>query len=127
MSARAEREIPIRYLSVDEMMLKIAQMRAARVVSKIPLPPVQPEPRKSVEVLPELEFPDYISHCEAWSTAARALEADGIAATPLVKLQPQDVREFMQTRLGAGLSTKTVRHLRATLRAALNSLAVVVP
>lgn len=39
---------------------------------------------------------------------------------PLVKLQPQDVREFMQRRADAGLAAKTVRHFRATLRATLN-------
>jgi integrase len=39
---------------------------------------------------------------------------------PLVKLQPQEVRAFMMTKAEAGLSTKTIRHLRATLRAALN-------
>jgi hypothetical protein len=83
MSARAEREIPIRYLSVDEMMLKIAEMRAARVLPKMPLPPAQPAPRESVEPLRELEFPDYISHCEAWSTALTPVEADELAkSTP---------------------------------------------
>jgi integrase len=38
----------------------------------------------------------------------------------LVKLRPQDVRDFMSERLDAGLSPRTVKHLRATLRAALN-------
>jgi integrase len=38
----------------------------------------------------------------------------------LVKLQPQDVRDFLSERLDSGLSARTVRHLRATLRAALN-------
>lgn len=37
-----------------------------------------------------------------------------------MKLQPQDVRDFLSERLDAGLSPRTVRHLRATLRAALN-------
>jgi hypothetical protein len=92
MSARAEREIPIRYLSVDEMMLKIAEMRAARVVPNMPLPPTQPAPRKSVEPLPvepqpKLEFPDYISHCEAWSDAATPIEADGLAEIPPAELR----------------------------------------
>jgi hypothetical protein len=86
MSARAEREIPIRYLSVDEMMLKIAEMRAARVVPNMPLPPTQPAPRESVEPLPRLEFPDYISHCEAWSAAATPFEADGLAEIPAAEL-----------------------------------------
>jgi len=40
---------------------------------------------------------------------------------PLSKLTPQDVRDFMQNRLEQGLSPKTVRHFRATLRAALNA------
>jgi len=85
MSARAEREIPIRYLSVDEMMLKIAAMRAARVVPNMPPPPTQPAPRESVEPPPKLEFPDYISHCEAWS-AATPVEADGLAEIPSAEL-----------------------------------------
>ena len=38
----------------------------------------------------------------------------------LAKVQPQDVREFMRAKAEAGLSSKTIRHLRATLRAALN-------
>jgi len=37
-----------------------------------------------------------------------------------VKLQPQEVRAFMQSKAEAGLSTKSIRHFRATLRAALN-------
>jgi hypothetical protein len=76
MSDRAEREIPIRYLSVDEMMLKIAEMRAAQVVPRMPLPPAQPAPRESVKPLPEVEFPDYLSHCEAWSGGATGVEAE---------------------------------------------------
>lgn len=39
---------------------------------------------------------------------------------PIVKLQPQDVREFMQRKAEAGFSPKSIRHFRATLRAALN-------
>jgi integrase len=38
----------------------------------------------------------------------------------LVKLAPQHVREFLGEKLDAGLSARTVKHLRATLRAALN-------
>jgi hypothetical protein len=91
MSARAEGEIPIRYLSVDEMMLRIAEMRAARVVHQMPLPPIQHAPRESVEPLPELEFPDYISHCEAWSAGATPVEADELATIPPLKLLPSRV------------------------------------
>lgn len=39
---------------------------------------------------------------------------------PLVKLQPQEVREFMQSKAQAGLAPKSIRHFRATLRVALN-------
>jgi integrase len=39
---------------------------------------------------------------------------------PLVKFQPQEVREFMQSKAKAGLAPKSIRHFRATLRAALN-------
>jgi integrase len=38
----------------------------------------------------------------------------------LVRLQPQDVRNFLSERLDSGLSARTVKHLRNTLRAALN-------
>ena len=40
---------------------------------------------------------------------------------PLRKLTIQEVRDFMRERLEYGLSQRTVRHLRATLRAALNA------
>jgi hypothetical protein len=83
MSARAEREIPIRYLSVDEMMLKIAKMRAARVPE---MPPIPPAPRESVEPLPKLEFPEYTSHREAWSASATSVEADDHAKNPSMEL-----------------------------------------
>jgi hypothetical protein len=88
MSDRAEREIPIRYLSVDEMMLKIAEMRAARVVPKMSLPPTRPAPRESVEPLPEPEFPDYVSHCEAWSAGATGVEAGRPAGIQPAELLP---------------------------------------
>src|SRR5215472_6123734 len=91
MNARAEREIPIRYLSVDEMMLKIAEMRAARVVREMALSPGQHAPRESVEPLPGLEFPDYIRHCEASSAGAKAVEADDIARIPPLELLPSQV------------------------------------
>ena len=83
MSATAERETPIRYLTVDEMMLKIAAMRAAQAVPNMPLQLPQSPLRESVEPLPELEFPEYVSHCEAWSAAATAVEADEIAGAGL--------------------------------------------
>lgn len=38
----------------------------------------------------------------------------------LLKLTPQDVRAFMRDKLSEGLSPKTVKHLRDTLRNALN-------
>ena len=91
MNARAEREIPIRYLSVDEMMIKIAEMRAARAVPETPLPPIQHAPRESVEPQPELGFPDYISHCEASSAGATPVEADDLARIPPLKLLPSRV------------------------------------
>jgi integrase len=39
---------------------------------------------------------------------------------PLAKLEPQEVREFMQSKTRAGLAPKSIRHFRNTLRAALN-------
>jgi len=43
-----------------------------------------------------------------------------IGKRKLVKLTPQDVRAFMRDKLNEGLSPKTVKHLRDTLRNALN-------
>src|SRR5262249_34908269 len=58
------------------MICKIAEMRAARI--KMSPPPAQRAPRESVEPRPELEFPEYTSHCEAWSAATTPGEADEI-------------------------------------------------
>jgi len=88
MSAGAERENPVRYLSVDEMMLKIAEMRAGRVVPKMRLAPSKPAQRESVEPLPELEFPEYVSHCEAWCAGATGVEAVEAAKSAPVKPLP---------------------------------------
>jgi hypothetical protein len=106
MSDRAEREIPIRYLSVDEMMLKIAEMRAARVVPKMPLLPTQPVPRESVEPLPELEFPDYMSHCEAWSAGATGVEAERLAEIRRGELLP--ARVALSTAMVQQLATRNL-------------------
>jgi integrase len=56
----------------------------------------------------------------AYETLTRCHLIPGLGKTQLAKLQPQDVREFMREKTDAGFSAKTVRHLRATLRAALN-------
>jgi integrase len=44
----------------------------------------------------------------------------GLGSIRLVKLQPQHVREFLGEKLDAGLSARTVKHLRAALCTALN-------
>jgi integrase len=44
----------------------------------------------------------------------------GLGSIRLIKLQPQHVRIFLSEKLDSGLSARTVKHLRATLRAALN-------
>jgi len=107
MSARGEREIPIRYLSVDEMMLKIAEMRAARFVPRMPLPRTEPALRESVEPLPERDFPNYISHCEAWCAAATAVEADDLAGIPPVEPRPSRV---FPSRASASMVEPVARH-----------------
>jgi integrase len=56
----------------------------------------------------------------AYEYHTRAHLIPALGKKPLLKLQPQDVREFMQSRIAAGLTPKSVRHFRATLRAALN-------
>jgi hypothetical protein len=109
MSDRAEREIPFRYLSVDEMMLKIAEMRAARVVLKIPPPPPRPAPRESVKPLPELEFPDYISHCESWSASATGLGAE----TP-AEIRPAELLPSREAPTTAMVQQVAMRNLPAS-------------
>jgi integrase len=44
----------------------------------------------------------------------------GLGHIRLTKLQPQHVRNFLDEKLDSGLSARSVKHLRATLRAALN-------
>ena len=39
---------------------------------------------------------------------------------PLAKLEPQEIREFMQSKAQAGYARRSIRHFRNTLRAALN-------
>src|SRR5215475_4365508 len=92
MSARAERENPIRYLSVDEMMLKIAAMRAAQVVPRKRVVHSPPAPLESVQPPHEVEFPDYLSHCEAWSAAViRGTEDRTAAIAPVEPPHPSPV------------------------------------
>jgi len=38
----------------------------------------------------------------------------------LVKLSPTDVQSFLNSKLESGLSAKTINHINATLRRALN-------
>ncbi len=67
----------IKYLTFDEMMLRVAEMRAARrdTLASKPEPPPQPPLEKST-----LFFPDYISHCELW-----CIEDDDSIEAPIVK------------------------------------------
>lgn len=46
--------------------------------------------------------------------------APALGSVRLVKLDAEQVQRFLNARSAAGMSPKTVRHLRATLRAALN-------
>ena len=43
------------------------------------------------------------------------------AAVPLSKLSPQQVRQFLNSKLASGLSTRRIQYLHAVLRAALNA------
>ena len=72
MSANRDIKIPIKYLSIDEMMLKVAAMRAAALAQQQPVEeaPTVPEPAPSDEVVPApLVFPEYVSHCELWCSS----------------------------------------------------------
>ena len=66
MSTNRDGKTPIQYLSVDEMMLKIAAMRAAarEKQDSVPVAPLQP----AREEIPQrgVVFPEYISHSELW-------------------------------------------------------------
>jgi hypothetical protein len=70
MSAGRRDVTPIRYLSIDEMMLKVAEMRAARLAAAEPEP--EPAPQTTDPQPHELRFPDYVSHWEAWSAVRTA-------------------------------------------------------
>lgn len=112
MSARSSDESPIRYLSIDEMMLKIVEMRAARQdvaaiePQPIPKPPVS-EPR-------ELEFPEYVSHCEAWAgydrrhtepriTRLNSHPRQGLAASRPAARPPRKIRPARRNTVQAGM------------------------
>jgi len=79
MSAYKPAESPIRYLTIDEMMLKIARMRAARLAAEGASATPSAEPLSEVISLtpvsevakqqPVLEFPEYMGHCETWCAA----------------------------------------------------------
>jgi integrase len=57
---------------------------------------------------------------EAYEGDLRIHLIPALGNRPLVKLQPQEVREFMRAKIEAGFSSKSIRNYRATLRAALN-------
>jgi len=84
MSANQDGKSPIKYLSIDEMMLKVAAMRAAaatlehlessQVLPAAPLPEevvpttaLQDQVRQEPVTTPApMVFPEYVSHCELW-------------------------------------------------------------
>jgi len=57
---------------------------------------------------------------EAYEGDLRIHLIPALGNRPLVKLQPQEVREFMRAKIEAGFSSKSIRNYRATLRVALN-------
>jgi integrase len=54
-----------------------------------------------------------------YSDLVRLHITPGLGSIPLGKLSPQNVREFLNAKLAAGLSSRTVKHLLVTLRGAL--------
>jgi len=56
----------------------------------------------------------------AYENQVRLHLVPALGSRPLMKLQPQDVREFMRGKAEAGFASKSIHHFRATLRAALN-------
>jgi integrase len=56
----------------------------------------------------------------AYENHVRIHLVPALGIRPLLKLQPQDVREFMRSKAEAGFAPTSIRDFRATLRAALN-------
>ncbi len=111
MSTRRGSEPAIKYLSVDEMMLKIVEMRAARHRDATPIAQVP-------EVRPLLRFPEYVSHCEAWSAA----EEETAAASPEAK--PELPIRFEVPRRGDRVvSRKAAVRAQAPIQAGLERYA----
>ena len=98
MSANRDVKTPIKYLTIDQMMLKIAAMRAAarEKETSAPPPPVQPGKQEAPQA--GVVFPEYVSHCELWSKSGdvrrtRELKAPaGVDGLPVVQRAGQPVR-----------------------------------
>jgi integrase len=56
----------------------------------------------------------------AYENHVRIHLVPALGTRPLLKLQPQEVREFMRSKAEAGFAPTSIRDFRATLRAALN-------
>lgn len=56
----------------------------------------------------------------AYENQVRIHLIPALGKRPLAKLQPQEIREFMQSKAKSGFAPKSIRHFRATLRTALN-------
>jgi integrase len=56
----------------------------------------------------------------AYESQVRLHLIPALGNRPLLKLQPQEVREFMRSKAEAGFSPTSIRDFRATLRAGLN-------
>lgn len=99
MSANRDVKTPFKYLSVDEMVLKIAAMRAAvhEKETAAPALPVEPAIQEAPIPQPALVFPDYISHCELWARGGDVRRTGELKAPvadsglPLVRSEEQPV------------------------------------
>jgi hypothetical protein len=121
MSANQDGRSPIKYLSVDEMMLKITEMRAATAALEqeeslellsraaqpeeiVPTPPLTEE----VTRMPAPRvFPEYVSHCELWSRNDDRRRTSELKPIPSVTPLPS-VRSGRQVSIPRGAPAKLV-------------------
>jgi|GEM_PF-3001302 len=111
MSTRRSGEGVIKYLTFDEMMLKVAQMRAERANGQA-APPAAPKP--AAEPAPVLWFPDYVSHCEAWCAGEereevrRIIEASTVRRAPAVRPVPAPAIRAGRERYAFSIATLVI-------------------
>ena len=125
MSTRGNQEPIIRYLSIDEMMLKIAKMRAEGTRHDDLSIAMEEAPSQEQSAPALLEFPEYISHCEAWCAfeASAPVEEAEPEATRIVSVRRPESPRLQDSSLRSEHSerrshpaTARITHSRETTR-----------